>query len=150
MADRMSRTVTSSSSTADSKRSTTGRLRGQTDRALQAQSHGEQTLDDGVVQVPRNAVAILEQREFRDPCVQSGVFDRDTGGRGERHDQLLVDIGERVTTRLVAQVEVAEDLARYDDRHAEERSSSADGSAGTRSCRDARAGPGGGAVEGRR
>ena len=46
---------------------------------------------------------------------------RDAGRRREADGELLVDVGEDLAARLVAQVEVAEHLAAHGDRHTEER-----------------------------
>ena len=65
-----------------------------THRALQARPGGEEPLDDGVVQVAGDALAVLDTRQLGDAGVQPGVLDRDAGGGGEADDELLVDVGE--------------------------------------------------------
>jgi hypothetical protein len=52
---------------------------------------------------------------------QAGVLDRDAGRRRQRHDQLLVALGELAAVALLGEVEVAEGLAAHEHRDAEER-----------------------------
>ena len=92
----------------------------QPERGLQSQPHGEQSLDHRVVEIASDPFAILEGGEVRDAGMEASVLDGDSGGGGETDRQFLVDIGEHVTIRLVAEVQVAEHLATNGDRHAEE------------------------------
>ena len=64
-------------------------------RSLQRQAGREQTLDDGVVQIAGDALAVLDQRELLHPGVQPGVLDGDPGRGREADHELLVDVGER-------------------------------------------------------
>ena len=64
--------------------------------------------------------------------VEPGVVDRDTGGGGERLDENLVVLAERLPARLLGQVEVAEHLVADADRDTRGRSASAGGGAGSR------------------
>ena len=52
--------------------------------------------------------------------VEAGVLDRHAGRGGERHDDLLVVLGELRRALLLGEVEVAEDLVADAHRHAEE------------------------------
>ena len=81
--------------------------------------------------------------------VEPGVLDRQAGGRGQPDGELLVDVGEHLAVGLVGQVQVAVDDAAQPDRHAEERRHRRVARAGTRSCRDGRAGRGAAAASGR-
>ena len=123
MADRMCFTVRSRSSTAASMRATaaSASVAHEPSGSLQRQAGGEQPLDDGVVQVAGDALAVLDQGQLLHPGVEPGVLDRDAGGGGEADHELLVDVGEHLGGRLVGQVQVAEDLAAHPDRHAQER-----------------------------
>ena len=121
IAERMSRTVWSRSSTACWSRVGHLLLLGDADRALQAQPGGEEPLDDGVVEVAGDALAVLDEGEVGDPGVEAGVLDGDAGRGGEGDDHLLVDVAEDVVARLVAEVEVAEHLVAHPHRHTEER-----------------------------
>ena len=86
------------------------------------------------MQVTGDALAVLETRELPDPSVEAGVLDRDTGGRGQTHGQLLVDLGELAAPDLLGEVEVAEHLVAHPDGDAEEACACAGDRAGTRSC----------------
>ena len=65
-------------------------------RRLQRQADREELLDDRVVEVHRDALAILDQHHVAHARVQPGVVDCDTGGRSQRDHELLVDVGEGV------------------------------------------------------
>ena len=52
--------------------------------------------------------------------VQPGVVDRDARGRGERLDEYLVVLAERLPARLLGQIQVAEHLVADPYRHSEE------------------------------
>ena len=73
------------------------------------------------MQVPGDAVAVLDEPQLAQLGVEPGVLDRDAGSRGQADDQLLVDVAEHVGRPLVGEVEVAEELVTYPDRHPEER-----------------------------
>ena len=93
----------------------------QTERRLEREPDREELLDDRVVQIHRDALTVLEQHEVPHPRVQPRVLDRDAGRDSERHDELLVDVAERVVRALVGQVQVPEDLTADRDGHPEER-----------------------------
>ena len=97
------------------------RLGGQPLGGLERHARGEEALDDRVVEVHRDALSVLQQRQLADPGVQPGVLDGHAGRRGERNRELLVDVGEDFGGLLVGEVEVAEDLAPNHDRDAQER-----------------------------
>ena len=91
-------------------------------RPLQRQAGREQTLDDGVVQITGDALAVLDQRKRLHPGVEPGVLDGDPGRGREADHELLVDVGEHLGGGLVGQIQVAEHLVAHPDRHAQERS----------------------------
>ncbi len=66
------------------------------ERGLQGETDREQLLDDRVVEIHCDALAVLEQCEVPHSCVQPSVVDRDTGSGRERDDEFLVDVAERV------------------------------------------------------
>ena len=91
MADRMSRIVESRSSTALLTRSaTSGRARRR--GRLQMQPGGEQPLDHDVVQVPGDALAILEDGKRLPLLLGRGPLQRQCGLTGElsEHRKVLV------------------------------------------------------------
>ncbi len=105
------RIVTSRSATVCSRRSRTagwrrhlgGRLERQPGRRTPAGSTSSwRSLGD--------ALALFEQGHRTDVLVQAGVLDRQPGRRGERDDELLVDVGEHLAVGLVGQVQVPEHL----------------------------------------
>ncbi len=59
-------------------------------RRLGREREGEELLRDRVVQLERQAVALVEDRELAAALVQPGVRDRDRRVRGQQLDQLLV------------------------------------------------------------
>ena len=77
-------------------------------------------LDDAVVEVLADALALVDDRQALDLLVQPGVLDRDPGVDGERLDQPLVGRGELRGPGLVGEVQVADRAALHGDRHAEE------------------------------
>ena len=79
-----------------------------------------EVLDDAVVEVLADALALVDDRQALDLLVQPGVLDRDPGVDRERLDEPLVVLGELVGARLVGQVEVADGAALDGDRDAEE------------------------------
>jgi hypothetical protein len=89
--------------------------------ALQGQAGGEQALDHRVVQIPRDPLTLLEQREALDPGLQPHVLDGDRGCGGQADRELLIDVRERVCRGLVRQVEVSEHVAAHPDRNPQER-----------------------------
>ena len=92
-------------------------------RRVGGQRHAEERLVDGVVELAREAVPLLDHRQLAAALVEPRVLDRDCGVGGERLDQLLVGVGEdgAAAALLVGEVEGADHLAARDDRHAEER-----------------------------
>ena len=89
----------------------------------------EQALDHHVVQVARDAVAVLEHAHLLGAPVEPRVLDRDARGRGERDDGRLVlgrelrrgVLAARPGHPLVREVQVAEHRLAHPDRDAEER-----------------------------
>ena len=73
------------------------------------------------MQVPGDALALVEQAGEAGLLVQPGVLDRQAGGGGQPDGELLVDVGEHLTVRLVGEVQVAVDDTAHPDGHAEER-----------------------------
>ena len=70
--------------------------------ALQRQAGGEEALDDGVVEVGGDALAVLDEREVGEAGVQAGVVDGDGGRRGQGNGQplvLLAELGGRPASR---------------------------------------------------
>ena len=53
-------------------------VRHETQRCVQAETDREETLNDRVMQVPCNSLAVLDSRKLGDPSVQAGVLDSDT------------------------------------------------------------------------
>jgi two-component system response regulator DevR len=91
-------------------------------RSLQRQAGCEQTLDDGVVQITSDALAVFDQSELLHSVVESGVLNGDPGRGREADHEFLVDVGEHLGGRLVGQIQVAEHLVAHADGHAQERS----------------------------
>ena len=89
-------------------------------RTLEGQAHGEKALDDRVVEVPGDAVPVLDQRELADPFVQPGPLDGHAGRHGQGRDHGLVLNGEGPAVPLVGQVEVAVGLTPDLDGDAQE------------------------------
>ena len=79
---------------------------------------------------------LVQRLELAQPpgggLVEARVLDRDGSLGGEELRQLLVLLGEVVAALLLREVEVAVGHTSQEDRHAEERLSSADGGAGSR------------------
>ena len=90
-------------------------------QALQRQPDGEEPLDDAVVQVPGQPVAVLVHRDLAGALVEPGVLHGDAGGDGQGLDDHLVVPGELVGADLVRQVQVAVDAVPDPDGRAEER-----------------------------
>ena len=89
--------------------------------ACKRQTGGEQSLDDVVVQIPGDALALVEQPGGACHLMEAGVLDRQSGGRGQADSKLLIHIGEHLIVSLVGHVQVAVDDAAQADRHSEER-----------------------------
>ena len=83
MAERMSRIVVSSSSTAALTRSADLRPDGEPGRRLQLQAGGEEPLDHHVVQVPGDPLAVLQHDEQLALLLRPGPFERQRGLAGE-------------------------------------------------------------------
>jgi hypothetical protein len=88
--------------------------------ALEGQAGREEALDDRVMEVAGDALAVVDQRQLLDAGVQPGVLDRHAGRGGQPEDQLLVDVRENLARGLVGQVQVAEHLVPHPHGHAEE------------------------------
>ena len=65
-------------------------------RGLGDEREAEQRLDDGVVQVAREPVALLDDGELAAALEERRVLDRDRRVRGEELDQVLVGFVEPV------------------------------------------------------
>ena len=91
-------------------------------RPLQRQAGREETLDDRVVQITSDALAVFDQRELPHPSVEARVLDGDPGRGRQADDELLVDVGEHLGGRLVGQIQVPEHFVAHADRYAQERS----------------------------
>ena len=87
---------------------------------LQRQADRVDVLDDPVVQVLADALALVDDRQPLDLLVQSGVLDGDPGVDGERLDQALVTLGELGRVGLVGEVQVADRSTLHRDGHAQE------------------------------
>ena len=84
MAERISRTVSSSSATDCWMRRLHGRVRTAAQRALQLQAGGEQPLDDVVVHIAGDPVPVGEHVELALGPVLLPQFEREGGLVGER------------------------------------------------------------------
>jgi hypothetical protein len=73
------------------------------------------------VQVPGDALPVLDDHEFGETSLQACGLDRGCGRCRQRNGEFLVTVGELTAPALVGEVEVAEDGAPDADRHAEER-----------------------------
>ena len=96
-------------------------IAGHTGEGLETERRGEEPLDHEVVQVSRDPLAIVEERELLDMLMEASVLDRDPRGARQRNRDGLVACGER-TTPLLGEVEIAEDRVTSTDGHAQERS----------------------------
>ena len=92
-------------------------------RGLGGQREAEDLLGDGVVQLGRQALALLDRAQLAAALVEPGVLDRDRGMGRQRLDQLQVLVAELAAppALLLGQVEGADHRPVRDDRHAEER-----------------------------
>ena len=66
---------------------------------LERQAHGVDALDDAVVEVLADPLALVDDRQPLDLLVEPGVLDRDAGVEGERLDQPLVVLRELARRR---------------------------------------------------
>ena len=83
-------------------------LRHQRLDVLERQRHCVEALDDPVVELLPDAVALFHDRQLPDLLVQPRVLDRDAGVVGKQLDQLLVRGRELTGPALVGQVQVAD------------------------------------------
>ena len=100
---------------------------------FEGESDGIDALDDPVVEILADALALIEDGEPMDLLVEAGVLDRDRRVPGEGLHEVLVGRRELVRAVLVRQVQVADRSTLYVDGHAQGSSSSADDSAGNHS-----------------
>ena len=63
-------------------------------RRLRRQRNAEKRLADRVVQLAREAISLLDDRQLATALVQARVLDRDRGVGGQQLDQLLVRVRE--------------------------------------------------------
>ena len=99
-----------------------GRLVGhQVLHVLEREADRVQALDDPIVQVAPDPLALLHDGERRESVVQAGVLHGDAGVAGEELDDPLVGRVELGPAALVGHVQVADGSAMHGDRHAEER-----------------------------
>ena len=77
-------------------------------------------LDDAVVQLAPDALALLDRRQPLDLPIEAGVLDGDGGLSSEGDHGRLVLLGELWPGQLIGQVEVADGPSPGDDRHAQE------------------------------
>ncbi len=88
---------------------------------LEREAYPVDALDDPVVEILADPLALLDDRQALDLLVEPGVLDGDPGVEGEHLDERLVGLAELPRPALVRQVEVADGLALDRDRHAQER-----------------------------
>jgi two-component system, NarL family, response regulator DevR len=93
----------------------------QTCCTLQRHTDGEDALDDPVVQIPGDAVPVVEDTEHTDPIMEACVLDCDACCQRQCLGQCLVLIAEVVGTEFIGEIEVAVDLVADSDGNAEER-----------------------------
>ena len=87
---------------------------------LQGEPDGEEILDDGVMEIAGNPFAVFHHGQPAKLLLEPDAGDCGAGNRGERLDHLLVLLGE--PSRLLGQVQIAEDPVARPDRDPEERS----------------------------
>ena len=87
---------------------------------LEGEAHGVDALDDPVVEVLADPLALVDDGQALDLLVQARVLDRDRRVAGERLDERLVGRGELLPGRLVGEVQVADRAALHRHRDAEE------------------------------
>ena len=81
---------------------------------LEREPDGVDRLDDPVVEVLADPLALLDDREALDLVVEARVLDRDPGVDREHLDEALVVVGERLVARLVGEVQVADGPALHE------------------------------------
>ena len=89
--------------------------------ALEGQSGGKESLDHVVVEVPGQAIPIVEHGQLLDSLVEPSVLDGDARPEGQGHDQGFVISRELGPADLVGEVEIPVDLISDLDRHPQER-----------------------------
>ena len=94
---------------------------GQPRSTLEAHADGVDALDDPVVEIPGDAVPIVEHAHDTDPVVQSRVLNGDARGQCKGLGECLVLVAESGRTLLVSEVEVAVDVIPYTHRDPQER-----------------------------
>ncbi|KFD44678.1 hypothetical protein IU11_00060 [Cellulosimicrobium sp. MM] len=123
--ERICRIVSSRSETVSSMRVRAFRVADERLHAHERHGRREEALDDDVVQVARDAVAVLQDADLLRAAVEPRVLDRDARGGGERDHGRLVLRGELLAPApgdlLVGEVEVAEHRVAHPHRDAEER-----------------------------
>ena len=90
-------------------------------QVLERQADRVDALDDPVVEVLGDPLALVDDGQALDLFVEPGVLDGDAGVQREHLDERLIVLGELGRADLVGQVEVAHRDAGHDDRHAQER-----------------------------
>ena len=93
---------------------------GKTRRALKAHADGVNALNHPVVEVPGDAVTVVEHAHDADAVVEPGVLNGDARGEREGFGEGLVLVGELGRTLFVGQVEVAVDVVSDTDGDAQE------------------------------
>jgi len=88
---------------------------------LQRQSRDEQALNDRVVEVSRNPLAVGRHVQLAETSLQSGVIHRDANGASQSNDESLIGFGELLGPPLLGDIEAAQDLVAHSERHPEER-----------------------------
>ncbi len=88
---------------------------------LQRQSDGIDALDDPVVEVPADALALVDDGQALDLLEQARVLDGDPGMEREGLDDALIVLRELCPAGLFGQVEVPDRPTLHGDRDAEER-----------------------------
>jgi two-component system response regulator DevR len=94
---------------------------GQPGRALKGHAHRENALEDPVVEIPGDAIPIVQDRQHPHLVMQSGVLDGDASGQSQRLGGRYVFVPEIISSLLVRQIEVAVDGASGSHRYTHER-----------------------------
>src|SRR5262249_46144432 len=94
---------------------------GNREQRLQRHARGEEPLDDFVVKITGDALAVFEDRNLLDAPHQPGVLDRGGRRRGQRTGEAFVLLAELFCATFVAEVQVPEDGVAHADRDAEKR-----------------------------
>ena len=105
----------------DSRAGLVGLVRHQVRHVLEREADGVDALDDAVVQVAADPLALLDDGQALDLLVEPGVLDGDAGVQGEHLDEPLVVLGEVAGGLLVGQVQPADRPALGPDRDAQQR-----------------------------